>query len=156
MQQQAESASGDTDLWRSASHQPDANSSFEVRACSLPHRWWWWKGFKLVSTEKSWPKYKLLNVTVPATSPLFHLYNLLPLFPNNSHTSHTVNRTPSMPTLDAITPPKPSSLPSDIVKQLLINLDDKVDQLKSSKEGLDMEGLLAFQRVANYLWVGMP
>lgn len=61
-----------------------------------------------------------------------------------------------MPTLDAITPPKPSSLPSDIVKQLLINLDDKVEQLKSSKEGLDMEGLLAFQRVANYLWVGMP
>ncbi|KIR29109.1 phosphoketolase [Cryptococcus deuterogattii 99/473] len=56
-----------------------------------------------------------------------------------------------MPTLDAITPPKPSSLPSDIVKQLLINLDDKVDQLKSSKESLDMEGLLAFQRVANYL-----
>lgn len=56
-----------------------------------------------------------------------------------------------MPTLDAITPPKPSSLPFDIVKQLLINLDDKVEQLKSSKEGLDMEGLLAFQRVANYL-----
>lgn len=56
-----------------------------------------------------------------------------------------------MPTLDAITPPKPSSLPSDIVNQLLVNLDDKVDQLKSSKEGLDMEGLLAFQRVANYL-----
>ncbi|WVO23080.1 uncharacterized protein IAS62_004425 [Cryptococcus decagattii] len=56
-----------------------------------------------------------------------------------------------MPTLDAITPPKPSSLPSDIVKQLLINLDDKVEQLKSSKEGFDMEGLLAFQRVANYL-----
>lgn len=56
-----------------------------------------------------------------------------------------------MPTLDAITPPKPSSLPPDIVTQLLINLDDKIDQLKSSKGGLDIEGLIAFQRVANYL-----
>lgn len=53
---------------------------------------------------------------------------------------------------DAVTPPKPSSLPSDIVGKLLINLDDEIAALKSKKEGgLDIEGLLAYQHVTNYL-----
>lgn len=53
---------------------------------------------------------------------------------------------------DGTTPPKPSSLPQDLVKQLLINLDDEISTLRAKKEGgLDLEGLLNFQRVANYL-----
>ena len=53
---------------------------------------------------------------------------------------------------DAVTPPKPSSLPKAIVEQLLINLDDRISELKSRKDGgLDLEGLISFQRVANYL-----
>jgi xylulose-5-phosphate/fructose-6-phosphate phosphoketolase len=52
---------------------------------------------------------------------------------------------------DAVTPPKPSSLPSDIVSKLLVNLDDQISQLKSGKSKLDIEGLINFQRVANYL-----
>ncbi len=55
---------------------------------------------------------------------------------------------------DAITPPKASSLPSDLVSQLLINLNEPIKALKAKKEGgLDLEGLLEFQRVANYLYV---
>lgn len=49
---------------------------------------------------------------------------------------------------DAVTPPKPSSLPQDIANQLLVNLDSEIAQIK---ETLDLEGLLDFQRVANYL-----
>jgi xylulose-5-phosphate/fructose-6-phosphate phosphoketolase len=52
---------------------------------------------------------------------------------------------------DAITPPKPSSLPAGLVSQLLINLDSEIEALKSDKSKFDLEGLLAFQRVANYL-----
>lgn len=52
---------------------------------------------------------------------------------------------------DAVTPPKPSSLPKDLVNQLLVNLDDQITQLKSDKAGFDLEGLLDFQRAANYL-----
>nr|XP_019011514.1 phosphoketolase [Kwoniella pini CBS 10737]OCF50295.1 phosphoketolase [Kwoniella pini CBS 10737] len=51
---------------------------------------------------------------------------------------------------DSVTPPKSSSLPEDLVRQLLVNLDDKISELKSDKS-LDLEGLLAYQRVANYL-----
>lgn len=52
---------------------------------------------------------------------------------------------------DAVTPPKPSSLPADLVSQLLVNLDSQISDLKSDKSKLDLEGLLNFQRVANYL-----
>nr|XP_018261529.1 phosphoketolase [Kwoniella dejecticola CBS 10117]OBR83687.1 phosphoketolase [Kwoniella dejecticola CBS 10117] len=51
---------------------------------------------------------------------------------------------------DSVTPPKPSSLPEDLVRQLLINLDDKIASLKDERS-LDLEGLLAYQRTANYL-----
>lgn len=51
---------------------------------------------------------------------------------------------------DAVTPPKPSSLPADLVNQLLVNLDSEIAQLKESD--FDLEGLLDFQRVANYLY----
>ena len=51
---------------------------------------------------------------------------------------------------DATTPPKPSSLPGDIVNQLLVNLDSEIASLKSDKK-VDLEGLIAFQHVANYL-----
>lgn len=51
---------------------------------------------------------------------------------------------------DAVTPPKPSSLPADLVNQLLVNLDEDIKALKSKKE-FDLEGLMEFQRVANYL-----
>ncbi|ODO06787.1 hypothetical protein I350_04146 [Cryptococcus amylolentus CBS 6273] len=57
-----------------------------------------------------------------------------------------------MSTLDAVTPPKPSSLPHDIVASLLVNLDSQADQLRAKKQGgLDLEGLLYFQRAANYI-----
>ena len=87
----------------------------------------------------------------------------------NSHWSPYTKDLPDIPTLnlimattglasaahsnfDAVTPPKPSSLPGDLVKQLLVNLDDRIETLKSKKQdGLDVESLLAFQRVANYL-----
>ncbi|KAK6910444.1 hypothetical protein I203_104476 [Kwoniella mangroviensis CBS 8507] len=51
---------------------------------------------------------------------------------------------------DSVTPPKASSLPEDLVKQLLVNLDDDIKQLKDDKS-FDLEGLLAYQRTANYL-----
>ncbi|WVR07520.1 hypothetical protein IAU60_004562 [Kwoniella sp. DSM 27419] len=51
---------------------------------------------------------------------------------------------------DSVTPPKASSLPEDLVRQLLVNLDQDVSQLKDDKS-FDLEGLLAYQRVANYL-----
>ena len=51
---------------------------------------------------------------------------------------------------DATTPPKPSSLPAELVSQLLVNLDDRIASLKKGGK-LDIEGLLAFQHVANYL-----
>lgn len=105
------------------------------------------------SSTNSSQNIKILIVAVlPATKAVSFISTLLHLSLNNSHIFHSVSRTLiNMPTLDAVTPPKPSSLPPDIVTQLLINLDGKVDQLKSSKGGLDIEGLIAFQRVANYL-----
>ncbi|WVR00042.1 hypothetical protein IAU59_007184 [Kwoniella sp. CBS 9459] len=51
---------------------------------------------------------------------------------------------------DSVAPPKASSLPEDLVRQLLINLDDKIASLKDDKS-FDLEGLLAYQRAANYL-----
>jgi xylulose-5-phosphate/fructose-6-phosphate phosphoketolase len=54
---------------------------------------------------------------------------------------------------DGNTPTKASLLSPDVGK-LLVNLDDRVQALRSQKEGgLDLEGLLAFQHVANYLYV---
>ena len=155
-------ARGDADLWRSASH-PLTPSKFwgSSLRCSLPHLWrrWWWKWFILSRsfTNSSQKKiYKSHCSSIAATNAVSFISALLHLSPNNSHIFHPVSWTLiNMPTLDAITPPKPSSLPPDIVTQLLINLDDKIDQLKSSKGGLDIEGLIAFQRVANYLWVSM-
>ena len=52
---------------------------------------------------------------------------------------------------DAVTPPKPSSLPAELVGQLLVNLDDKIAALKGKQGALDIEGLLAYQHVCNYL-----
>lgn len=53
---------------------------------------------------------------------------------------------------DATTPTKASLLSPEIAGKLLVNLDDRIQALKSQKEGgLDLEGLLAFQHVANYL-----
>jgi xylulose-5-phosphate/fructose-6-phosphate phosphoketolase len=51
---------------------------------------------------------------------------------------------------DAVTPPKPSSLPQELVTKLLVNLDDEIKALQGS-DGFDLEGLMAFQEVANYL-----
>lgn len=51
---------------------------------------------------------------------------------------------------DSVAPPKASSLPEDLVRQLLVNLDDQIKRLKNDKE-FDLEGLLAYQRTANYL-----
>jgi len=53
---------------------------------------------------------------------------------------------------DATTPPKPSSLPADVVDKLLVNLDDRIIKLKDGGK-LDLEGLLTFQRATNYLCV---
>lgn len=52
---------------------------------------------------------------------------------------------------DAVTPPKPSSLPADLVNQLLVNLDKEIEEISSKDSKFDLEGVLAFQRVANYL-----
>lgn len=52
---------------------------------------------------------------------------------------------------DATTPPKPSSLPADVVNNLLVNLDDRIKELKDSGDKFDLEGLMAFQHVSNYL-----
>lgn len=51
---------------------------------------------------------------------------------------------------DAVTPPKPSSLPAELVTKLLVNLDDEIKALKGNKE-FDLEGLMTYQHVANYL-----
>lgn len=51
---------------------------------------------------------------------------------------------------DATTPTKASSLPGDIVGKLLVNLDSEIKALKEDKK-FDIEGLLWFQHVANYL-----
>lgn len=53
-------------------------------------------------------------------------------------------------TFDATTPTKASSLSPDIAGKLLVNLDKNVTALKENKD-FDLEGLLTFQRVANYL-----
>jgi hypothetical protein len=53
---------------------------------------------------------------------------------------------------DATTPPKDSLLPPDLAKQLLVDLSGDVEALKSNKE-FDLEGLMWFQRAANYLYV---
>ncbi|WVQ82132.1 hypothetical protein IAT38_004260 [Cryptococcus sp. DSM 104549] len=60
-----------------------------------------------------------------------------------------------MPDFDAITPPKDSSLPAELVNQLLVNLDDKIAGLKEKKDGIDLEGLLAYQCTANYIAAAM-
>jgi xylulose-5-phosphate/fructose-6-phosphate phosphoketolase len=53
---------------------------------------------------------------------------------------------------DATTPTKASLLSPEIAGKLLVNLDDRIQTLREQKEGgLDLEGLLAFQHVANYL-----
>jgi xylulose-5-phosphate/fructose-6-phosphate phosphoketolase len=53
---------------------------------------------------------------------------------------------------DATTPAKASLLSPEIAGKLLVNLDDRIKTLREQKEGgLDLEGLLAFQHVANYL-----
>jgi len=53
---------------------------------------------------------------------------------------------------DATTPTKASLLSPEIAGKLLVNLDDRIKTLRDQKEGgLDLEGLLAFQHVANYL-----
>jgi hypothetical protein len=51
---------------------------------------------------------------------------------------------------DATTPTKASSLSPDVAGKLLVNLDREVAALKESKD-FDLEGLMTFQRVANYL-----
>jgi xylulose-5-phosphate/fructose-6-phosphate phosphoketolase len=57
---------------------------------------------------------------------------------------------------DANTPTKASLLSPEIAGQLLVNLDDRIQALRSEKDnGLDLEGLLAFQHVANYLYVSI-
>lgn len=53
---------------------------------------------------------------------------------------------------DATTPPKDSLLPADLAKQLLVDLSDDIEALKANKD-FDLEGLLFFQHVANYLCV---
>ena len=52
---------------------------------------------------------------------------------------------------DATTPAKASLLSPDVAGKLLVNLDDRIKSLRDNKDGLDLEGLLAFQHVANYL-----
>lgn len=51
---------------------------------------------------------------------------------------------------DATTPPKDSQLDRSVVGQLLVNLDKDVDALKAGKD-VDLEGIMTFQRAANYL-----
>lgn len=53
---------------------------------------------------------------------------------------------------DSTTPPKASSLPADLVNQLLVDLSGDVEQLKKQNgDSFDLQGLLEYQRVANYL-----
>lgn len=52
---------------------------------------------------------------------------------------------------DAVTPPKDSQLDKSLVGQLLVNLDQQVQAVKDGKEKIDLEGIMAFQRAANYL-----
>lgn len=49
---------------------------------------------------------------------------------------------------DAVTPPKPSSLPADVVNQLTVDLSREMEE---QGKDVDVEGLLAYQRVAHYL-----
>lgn len=51
---------------------------------------------------------------------------------------------------DATTPPKPSSLDPKLCVQLLVDLHPQVQELRT-KGNFDLEGVLAFQRAANYL-----
>lgn len=51
---------------------------------------------------------------------------------------------------DSTTPPKNSQLDPSLVGQLLVNLDNEVEALKGNKE-IDLEGIMTFQRAANYL-----
>lgn len=53
---------------------------------------------------------------------------------------------------DATTPPKASQLPADIVGKLLVNLDAQIGSLKADDQQIDIEGIMAFQRAANYLY----
>lgn len=53
---------------------------------------------------------------------------------------------------DSTTPPKASALPADLVGQLLVDLKGDITELKSENgKTFDLEGLLEYQRVANYL-----
>jgi xylulose-5-phosphate/fructose-6-phosphate phosphoketolase len=55
---------------------------------------------------------------------------------------------------DAVTPPRPSSLPREILEKLLVNLDDEIKDLQSNsgkENGIDLEGLQFFQRTADYM-----
>lgn len=47
---------------------------------------------------------------------------------------------------DGSTPPKPSSLDANLVNQLLVQIDPKEDA-----SSVDLEGLLTYQRAANYI-----
>jgi xylulose-5-phosphate/fructose-6-phosphate phosphoketolase len=49
---------------------------------------------------------------------------------------------------DAVTPPKPSSLPADIINQLAVNLDNEI---QARGNDVDIDALLAYQRIAHYL-----
>lgn len=53
---------------------------------------------------------------------------------------------------DATTPPKDSLLPPELAKQLLVDLSDEIKALQGNKD-FDLEGLMWFQRAANYLYV---
>ena len=54
---------------------------------------------------------------------------------------------------DATTPTKPSLLSPEVAGKLLVNLDDRIQSLRNDKSAIDIEGLVAFQHVANYLYV---
>lgn len=54
---------------------------------------------------------------------------------------------------DATTPTKASLLSPEVAGKLLVNLDDRIQSLRGDDSKLDLEGLLAFQHVANYLQV---
>lgn len=51
---------------------------------------------------------------------------------------------------DATTPPKASQLDPSLLGKLLVDLDKEVEEIKSSSD-VDLEGIMTFQRAANYL-----
>lgn len=54
---------------------------------------------------------------------------------------------------DATTPTKASLLSPEVAGKLLVDLDDRIKALRDDKSSIDIEGLIAFQHVANYLYV---